>query len=295
MGRKQDIDEQLIRVLELPPDTASISVSLDRVSIPMEEPRPRPRGRPRKGAPKRPVCRVYRMAYCGTVTLHDPEGQALHTIRYGCMPEGDIEGLLTGMAGDVLAVRERLPSLPLSMLSDGAPEMWNLLEAEFDEETFGPAHRLIDFYHLIEKLAPAATVLHGAAAGKVALTRWKLRLLNCNAAADEILAELVDSGKESVRVGKERPVHDAITYLTNNSERMHYASSRRRGLPIASGNVEATCKSLVGTRMKRAGARWKTETGDHILNLRALSLSDRWDHAMDITLRAQPVRVKAVA
>jgi len=32
--------------------------------------------------------------------------------------------------------------------------------------------------------------------------------------------------------------------------------------------------------MKRCGARWKHQSGNEILQLRALQLSDRWDAAM---------------
>jgi len=70
----QDIEDALIDAVEVPEEARSISVSLDRVSVPMEEPRRRPAGRPKKGAPKKPVERNFRMAYCGTVTLHDETG-----------------------------------------------------------------------------------------------------------------------------------------------------------------------------------------------------------------------------
>src|SRR5450759_4920513 len=39
----QDIEDALIDAVEVPEEARSISVSLDRVSVPMEEPRPRPR------------------------------------------------------------------------------------------------------------------------------------------------------------------------------------------------------------------------------------------------------------
>jgi len=297
VGQHQHVEQVLIEAYEVPREVRSVSASLDRVSVPMEEPRPRPTGRPRRGAAKKPIKRVYRMAYCGTVTLHDAEGEAIHTIRYGTMPEGDGAALCEGLASDVLAIRRKRCGIPITLLSDGAPEMCNLLDEAFDIETFDGVeiHRLIDFWHVIEKLSAAAQVIGGGDGATALVARWKLTLLNRITGRAQILEELIASGQEHVRVGDDRPVHDAITYLTNNAERLNYAAARRGKLPIGSGNVEATCKSLVGVRMKRPGARWKTETGEHVIHLRALALSDRWSDAMDITLRPPRARIRIAA
>jgi hypothetical protein len=293
IAERQDIEDALIDAYEVPKEARSISVSLDRVSVPMEEPRRRPVGRPRKDAPKRPVERNFRMAYCGTLTLHDENGAALHTIRYGCMPEGDNNGLCNRLAADVATIVSKRSRLKIQLLCDGAPEMWSLLEGVFKEERFGTINHLVDLYHLTEKLGAAARVIDSASSGAT-LSRWKMSLLNRNGAAKAIFVELINSEKENVRVGTTRPVHDAITYLESHSEnadRMNYARARRLGLALGSGNVEATCKSLFEMRLKRCGSRWKDETGQHIVQLRALALSDRWGPAIDLTLR--PLR-KAV-
>jgi hypothetical protein len=287
-----DIEDALIEQYEVPAEARSVSVSLDRVSVPMEEPLPRPVGRPKKGAPKRPVARNFRMAYCATVTLHDGAGDALHTIRYGRMPQGDAKNLCEGLGADVAALLAKRPRLKVAALCDGAAELWHLLAEPLGEEALGTeVHELVDLWHLLEKLGRAASVIHGSGSAEAVVRGWKLRLLNSSRAAKRILTELERSGSEHVQVGESRPVHDAITYIENNGQRMDYASARRRGLPVGSGNVEATCKSLVDVRMKRPGARWKEESGEHVIQLRAVALSDRWDAAMDLTMK--PLR-KAV-
>ena len=287
------IERALIEDEDVPDEARSISVSIDRVSVPMEEPRERPPGRPRRGAPKRPIQRVYRMGYVGTVCLHDREGDTIRTLRYGTMPGGDPERLCLGLADDVLQLLGKRPRLRLILLCDGAPEMWNLLAAQFDAASFGRRRitGLIDFWHTVEKLGAAAKAIDAVTAGAT-LARWKLKLLNNSAARGTILQELRASGAEDVGVGDEHPVHDAITYLANNAGRMDYARARKLGLPIGSGNVEATCKSLVNMRMNRSGARWKIDTGDHVIQLRALALSDRWDAAMALTLAPPKPRIR---
>jgi hypothetical protein len=294
-ANRSRIEEMLIAELSPPEGAHSVSVSLDRVSVPMEEPRKKPVGRPRKKAPKRPIERVFRMAYCGTVTVHDAEGEALLTLRYGRMPGRDADELCEAMADDVAALLSQRKHLEVMLLCDGAPEMWNLLRAHINEEAIGkPIHELVDFWHQQEKLEAAAKVIEPNATAEIT-RRWRLRLLNASGAANDILSELCASGKERVTLNGEQPVHQAITYLTNHADHFDYADARRKGLPIGSGNVEATCKSLFEVRFKRSGSRWKDPTGAHVADLRALALSDRWNRGAELTLASLRATVIKIA
>ncbi len=293
-----DVETELMENYEVPKEAKSISASLDRVSVPMEEPLPHDMSQERPDkAPRRRVARNFRMAYCGTVTVHDAEGTALHTIRYGCMPAGEEHGMCERMATDVRALLAGRADLKVALLSDGAQEMWNLLESHINEETIGKkVERILDFYHVIEKLSPAFDAIYGESKAYF-LQSWKIKLARDEGAADRLFHLL--RGRRVLTTGwtdaEFAAVHAAFTYFQNNRDKMDYPRARRRGLPIGSGNVEATCKCLVKLRMKRCGSRWKHDTGEHLIQLRALALSDRWDAGIELALasRATSVRVAA--
>ena len=292
LRRQADIEAELSEEDELPPNAVSVSVALDRVSLPLEEALAGAEPDQDSDQPARQVVRQFRMAYCATIPLHDGEGQALHTLRYGRMPPGAIDPLCAGLAVEVRTLLRKRPRLQVMLLADGAPELWNRLDQALTRHTLGvPVHRLVELWPLLEKLGKAAQVLYGATQARTVLQAWRLRLLNRPQTLGEIWAELQRSGQEHVAEGSSRPVHEAIPSLENHRLEMNYAAARNRGLPVGSGNVEATCKSLVALRLKRPGARWKEERGGQVLQLRALALSDRWEPAMGLTLR--PLR-KAV-
>src|SRR5437879_11607018 len=162
----------------------------------MEEPRRRPAGRPKKGAPKKPVERNFRMAYCGTVTLHDEEGVGRHTIRYGCMPDGDVIGLRDRLVADAATLRSKRPDLKLELLWHGAPQMWNLLEEGFLPKFGNDLYRLVDLHHLMEKLGAAAGVLNDSTGAGESLRRWRRSLRNRTRAAPGLREELTARSTE---------------------------------------------------------------------------------------------------
>jgi len=325
------IEDALIAAYEIPKEANSISVSIDRVSLPMEEtPQKKPPKRrderakmldkflanaeqryeidPRVEATlaeqkreakrcKRKVERNYRMAYCATITLHDGNGESLHTIRYGRMPAGDTRSLMRRLAADVRALRKSRPDLQVVFLADGASELWGLYDTYMNKTEIGVnAVRLVDCWHALEYLASAARILEvHKKAWPGQFRRWRATLMKKAQATEEIIAELKESNLANIRdADGNQPVASAIRYLEKRVSMTRYATARRNGLPIGSGNVEATCKSLVAQRMKRSGARWKHTGGNEVMQLRALVLSDRWDEGIARALSPCRKPVKAI-
>jgi hypothetical protein len=232
---RETYETAVVEAEEIPAEAATVSVAIDRVSLLMKE-----------GDELN-----WRMAYCGCVTMCDATGDPLKCWRYGRL-HGDAPILRESMEWDVKTLHKKRPDLELITLSDGAPEMGAILDADYPD-----APRLVDFYHLIEKLAAAARAYLGTETASKTLAKWKLSLLNDDRAIDRIHWQIAGWNAAHLRVGDTTPVHNALTYIANHKENMRYASFRERGLPIGSGAVESTCKQLVAMRMKRSGQRWK--------------------------------------
>ncbi|MCP3876921.1 MAG: ISKra4 family transposase [Sulfitobacter sp.] len=272
---RADAEEVLAEEMAIPDEARALSVSVDRVSLPMEE---RPSEAAVRSGRKAEV--AYRQAYCATVTLHDGDGKPLTTLRYGHMPKDGRRFIEDSLYGDISIILQRRPDLRVVGLADGAPEMQRILDRVLELHDVEAV--VIDFWHVTEKLS--AAIRATGRATKALLADWKLRLLNDDTAIDAIFAELSEWCSEYVEEELPEELHEAFTYLDNNRERMRYASLRKANLPIGSGQVEATCKSLVAIRMKRAGSRWKHTGGQACIGLRALALSDRLGSAMDYLL-----------
>ena len=100
-------------------------------------------------------------------------------------------------------------------------------------------------------------------------------------------------GARQMRGGKRDQLEQELTYFRNQRHRMHDTGYQRDGLPIGSGLVEAACKTLVSSRLKRSGMRWGLAGGQAILTLRSVIQSDRWQRAWSLLRNdfRQPVQV----
>ncbi len=251
-------------------EAVNVTIAVDRVRIPMEEDRELT-DEDRQCGVERPVSRVLRMAYCGVWTLHDKDGEPLHGVRYAGAPDRGNEGIEASLREDLLVVLATRPHLRVVTLGDGAPEMQNIL----DRVTAGVEveARLLDFWHLTAKLGDAARA--SGEPVKQSVQRYKGMLRRDDAAIEVIETEVKTWAAPYLDEGEELPegLHHALTYIENNRERLRYATHRSAGLPIGSGHVEATCKTIVTVRCKRSGSRWRPDGAQAVLVLRALATS----------------------
>ena len=107
---------------------------------------------------------------CATVSLVDGDGERLHSVRMGRMPESHKATLKTMVAAEVEAVLAKRPDLTVVKLADGAKDNWTFLTRALPAGV-----ELIDFYHAVEHLKDAFDTAHGADSPKAAAQFKKYR------------------------------------------------------------------------------------------------------------------------
>ncbi|HVT60315.1 MAG TPA: hypothetical protein VHR45_18225 [Thermoanaerobaculia bacterium] len=80
-----------------------------------------------------------------------------------------------------------------------------------------------------------------------------------------------------VHAATEPEASRCIDYVSRNRRRMRYPDFHRQGLCTSTGVLEAGCKVVVATRLKRAGMHWTLRGANAILALRCAKLSGRLD------------------
>ena len=72
-------------------------------------------------------------------------------------------------------------------------------------------------------------------------------------------------------------VRHEVDYFTTNAPRMRYPTFRRQHLFVGSGVIEAGCKTLIGSRLKRSGMFWTLRGANAITALRCNRLSGQFE------------------
>lgn len=269
-----------------PAGTRALAVSLDGANVLLNEPgekKGRPRERPGKDdAEESPS--AYRNAMVGSATFYGtvPKGEKSPRKLSGRvvarMPEEGYPHFKRCFEREVAAAAGKLPpEAELVLLCDGARGLWKYAG---QTKLFKDFVKVLDYFHAAEHLSLAAEAVFGksSAAGEKWHEVWRKRLLEEKGAAGKLLRAL-DYLARTRKLGKAARHSLAAQrgYFKRNRKLMEYAELREAGLPIGSGPVEAACKVVVKQRLCRSGQRWSRVGGQHILHLRALVRSGRWE------------------
>lgn len=157
------------------------------------------------------------------------------------------------------------------VMGDGAPWIWNLAAQHFPG-----AVEIVDLYHARQHLWDLAAQLYPNDAARQ--KRWIM------AQQDKL-----DHGKIKRLVATLRglpvtptelaeKVRTEADYFERNAQRMDYPEFRRQHLFVGSGVIEAGCKTVMGSRLKRSGMFWTLRGANAILALRCCRLSGNFEN-----------------
>lgn len=156
------------------------------------------------------------------------------------------------------------------VIGDGAVWIWNLADQHFPG-----AIQIVDLYHARQHLWDLSAQLFPAdQQRRKGWMAYRLKHLEAGKieALVKTLGELRPPSPELAKV-----VSNEAEYFARNAERMRYPSFRAQGLFVGSGVVEAGCKEVIGSRLKRSGMFWTVRGANAIIALRCCLLNGSFE------------------
>ena len=157
----------------------------------------------------------------------------------------------------------------LEAVGDGAPWIWNLVDARWAQAT-----QVLDFYHASQHLWELGRALHPKEEIKVKLwVEERLHRLR-HGQEQKVLKEI--AGLKAGRSAAGKIVQREQNYFASQAGRMAYESVAERGWPIGSGAVESACRQRQ-CRYKRPGQFWTQKGLRHLQALEEARAHGHWD------------------
>lgn len=272
LGAEIAVDEGK-QVEKMSPVAPTMYLGMDGTGVPMRA--PEVAGRPGKQSDGSAKTREAKVVTIWTAESRDKEGKPTRdpgSITYSAAIESaatlDTSPELSDFAARVLREASRRGFAEATrqvVLGDGSPWIWNTASELFPEAT-----QILDRFHAKEHLSTVGKIIFGdSEAGKAWIQQRD----------DELdggrLSSLVQALHPYARQYQE--ARGCIHYLWNNRRRMRYPKFHQQGLCTSTGVVEAGCKIVIATRLKRAGMHWTVKGANAIIALRCSKLSGRFE------------------
>jgi hypothetical protein len=151
------------------------------------------------------------------------------------------------------------------VLGDGAAWIWNTAR-----ELFPQAIPILDRFHAKEVLHRTAQSILGATSEA---KQWAAS--RCDELDDGKLHAIVHALQPHAASFAEAT--KCAMYIFRNRARMRYPQFHAQGFCTSTGVLEAGCKVVIGTRLKRSGMHWTVKGADAIIALRCSKLSGRYE------------------
>jgi hypothetical protein len=156
------------------------------------------------------------------------------------------------------------------VLADGAIWVWHLADQHFPG-----AIQIVDLFHARQHLWELSAKLFPNEERD--RKRWTVRAIDRLDRGKieglvKILRELHPANAELIKI-----VINEADYFERNAERMRYPAFRAQGIFVGSGVVEAGCKTVIGSRLKRSGMFWTVRGANAIIALRCCYLNSRFE------------------